>query len=325
MAINTENNPKSDLQIVTVDTFVRAETDMAFKSYVLQGAFGKFFHLRQPTPIDAQDIIRMNRDTLYSAGIFDLTQPVTIIKPDGEGRFQSMLAINQDHFVKLGEHGAGEFTLTQEMIKTRYVMVIFRTFIDANNPDDIKIANTLQDKIQAKQSDIGSFEVPNWDEKSLSILRDAINVLAATKSDVSCCFGDQDQLNPIDHLLGTAYGWGANPKETATYINVVPTENDGKTPYILTVKDVPVNGFWSITVYNEKGFMEKNELDAYSFNNVTAKPNPDGSITIHFGGDSQQINYLPIMKGWNYLVRLYQPKQEILDGIWLFPEPQPVK
>ena len=49
---------------VTVDNFVRAETDMTLKRYVAQGAFGKFVHIRQPTPIDRQDVIRMNRDTL---------------------------------------------------------------------------------------------------------------------------------------------------------------------------------------------------------------------------------------------------------------------
>jgi len=36
-------------------------------------------------------------------------------------------------------------------------------------------------------------------------------------------------------------------------------------------------------------------------------------------------NYLPIMEGWNYLVRLYQPKKEILDGSWTFPDPKAVE
>lgn len=313
-----------DVKIVTVDSFVRAESDMTFQRYATQGAFGKFFHLRQPTPIDAQDVIRMNRDTLYSAGIFDLTQPVTIIKPDSAGRFQSMLVINQDHYVKMIEHGSGEFTLTQEKIGTRYVIVIFRTFIDANNPDDIKIANALQDQILTKQNNIGSFEMPNWDETSLSSIRNAINVLASTMADATGCFGDQDEVDPIHHLLGTAYGWGGNPREAAIYINLVPQHNDGITPYALTVKDVPVDGFWSITIYNEKGFMEKNELNIYSFNNITAKPNSDKSITINFGGDPNQINYMPIMKNWNYIVRLYQPQKAILNGTWTFPEAQPI-
>ena len=47
---------------------------------------------------------------------------------------------------------------------------------------------------------------------------------------------------------------------------------------------VPVDGFWSISVYNEKGFFEKNDLASYSMNSLTAKPGPDGSYTIQFGG-----------------------------------------
>lgn len=154
---------------VTVFNFVRAETDMTLKRYVDQGAFGTFLHLRQLTPIDKQDVIRMNRDTLYSAGVLDLTNAVTIIKPTSEERFQSMQIINQDHSVVSVEHGSGEFTLTQKEVGTRYVFIILRTFVDANNPEDIKSAHTLQDQVKVVQSDAGKFEIPNWDLESFRI------------------------------------------------------------------------------------------------------------------------------------------------------------
>jgi hypothetical protein len=104
----------------------------------------------------------------------------------------------------------------------------------------------------------------------------------------------------------------------------VSEANDGRTVHRLTVKDLPVDGFWSISVYNEKGFFEKNELNSYSLNNLTAKPNQDGSFTIQFGGCGKNTdNCLPIMPGWNYTVRLYRLRREILDGTWKFPEAQP--
>jgi hypothetical protein len=93
----------------------------------------------------------------------------------------------------------------------------------------------------------------------------------------------------------------------------------------LTVRDVPVDGFWSITVYNAKGFMEPNDLNAYSVNSVTAKPNADGSVTVHFGGNPESSNYLPITPGWNYTVRMYRPRKEVVDGTWRFPDAQPAK
>jgi len=310
---------------VTVDNFVRAETDRTFSVYVKRGALGKFLHIRQPTPIDKQDVIRMNRDTLYSAGVFDLSDPVTIIKPDAAGRFQSMMVISQDHSMLPVEHGAGEFTLTREKVGTRFAIVIFRTFVNANDPQDIKSANAMQDKISLRQKNAGTFETPDWDEASLKKVRDAIIVLASTRTSSKGMFGDKAKLNPISHLLGTAMGWGGNPEQAAMYDSVAPEKNDGKTPYRITVKDVPVDGFWSITVYNKAGFMEKNDQNSYSYNNVTADKNADGSITINFGGGPGAINNMPITAGWNYTVRMYQPKQDIISGKWSFPKAQPAK
>ena len=137
-------------------------------------------------------------------------------------------------------------------------------------------------------------------------------------------FGDEDEVDPVRHLIGTAGGWGGNRAEDAIYLNVMPEGNDGQTPYVLTVKDVPVDGFWSISLYNEEGFFEQNEYEAYAVNNVTAVPKEDGSFTVHFGGDPQSKNFLAIMPGWNYTVRLYQPRAEILDGVWQFPEAAPL-
>jgi hypothetical protein len=90
-------------------------------------------------------------------------------------------------------------------------------------------------------------------------------------------------------------------------------------------KEVPVDGFWSISVYNKEGFFEKNKYNAYTLNNVTAKKNKDGSVTIHFGGDPKADNFLPVTDGWNYIVRLYRPKPEVLEGKWKFPEPEITK
>lgn len=308
---------------VNVLNFVRAESDNQFRGYAEKaGGVGKFLHMREPYSVKNQTTIRGNRDTLYSIGVFDLTTPVTITKPESPDRFQSMQRINQDHSIFPTEHGSGTFTFSQKEIGTRYLFVLFRTFADPNDPEDMKAAHALQDQIKVEQKDRGKLELPDWDfEGTLVETRQTIGELAKPFSDTSDWFGEVGEVDPIKHLLGAAWGWGANTKEAAMYFGVTPEKNDGKTPHILEVpKDVPVDGFWSVTVYNDKGFFEKNDLDAYSFNSTTAKSNEDGSVTIHFGGDANATNYLPITPGWNYLVRLYQPKQSILDGKWKFPE-----
>ena len=120
--------------------------------------------------------------------------------------------------------------------------------------------------------------------------------------------------------MGKIAGWGDLPKQNAVYVLRAVEKNDG-TPYAFTVKDVPVDAFWSITVYNTDGFIDENERCAYSYNSVTAKANKDGAITIHFGGcKDDRINCLPISKGWNYAARMYQPRKEVLNESWTSPQ-----
>src|SRR3984885_5757952 len=85
--------------LVTPDNFVRAESDLYFSGVVKDGGFGKFMHRREPTPIAKQTVIRMNRDTLYSAAVFDLDAgPVTITLPNAGKRFLSMQVIDEDEY-----------------------------------------------------------------------------------------------------------------------------------------------------------------------------------------------------------------------------------
>ena len=138
-------------------------------------------------------------------------------------------------------------------------------------------------------------------------------------------FGPKDEVDPVRRLIGSASAWGGNPEKDALYLNVTPTMNDGRTIYRLDVKDVPVDGFWSISVYNAKGYFEPNPLNAYTLNNITAKPSPDGSIEIQFGGCDQKIaNCLPTPSDgiiWcGYIVRA----RKFWTGSWKFPKPRPV-
>ncbi len=310
---------------VTWKNFVRAESDKMFASYVKMGGFGKFLHIPKPTPIDQQKVVRMNRDTIYSLGVFDLTTPVTITKPDTGKRFQSMQVVNEDQYTPMVVYKPGKYTLTQDKIGTRYVFVIVRTLVDSEDPADIRKVNAIQKQTTVEQKSVGKFEIPNWDESSQDKVRDALKVISDTMENYNGAFGSKDEVNPIKFLLASATGWGGNPQKDAMYAGVFPSMNDGKTAYKLNVEDVPVDGFWSISLYNKEGYFQKNKYNSYTVNNVTAKKNKDGSITIHFGGDPKQSNFLPIMDGWNYLYRLYQPRKEIIDGSWTFPKPQPVK
>jgi hypothetical protein len=318
--------PAGDAVLVTPDNFNRAETDVVFAQGGGQQV-GRFMHHREPPPLDFH-IVRPNRDTLYSLSVFDLDAgPVTVTLPNAGQRFMTMQVIDQDHYTPEVVYGAGTYTFTREKIGTRYVSLGVRILVNLTDPDDIKQVHALQDAIKVSQpGGPGRFEVPNWDPVSQKKVRDALLALAATLPDSRRTFGPRDQVDPVRHLIGTAFAFGGNPEKDALYLNVTPARNDGTTVYRLTVREVPVDAFWSISLYNAEGRFQKNAFDAYTVNNSTAKNSPDGSVTIQFGGcDGKIPNCLPIMKGWNYIVRLYRPRKEVLDGTWKFPEAQPVK
>jgi hypothetical protein len=311
---------------VTADNFNRAESHLYFRNSIKGGGAGKFHHVRVVLPIDHQTVIRGNRDTLYSSGVFDLDAgQLTVTLPDPRGRFMSMIAIDEDQNAIETVYAPGTFTYTKERVGTRYVMLGVRTFVNPMDPKDLDKAHALQDGVTSKQSGTGTFDFPNWDPVSQKKVRDALIVLAGTLPDTKGMFGPRDQVDPIRHLIGSATGWGGNAPEDAYYLTVVPPKNDGKTVHRLTIRgEVPVKAFWSVSVYGPDGYFQKNAQDSYTLNNLTAKKDDDGSVTIQFGGcDGKIRNCIPIMAGWNYWVRFYRPRKEILDGTYKFPEPQP--
>ncbi|HEY7065171.1 MAG TPA: DUF1254 domain-containing protein [Chloroflexota bacterium] len=310
---------------VTADNFTRAETDTYFGLFVSRGAGGKFYHFRELAPIVGTGV-RPNRDTLYSEAVFDLDAgPVTLTLPDAGSRFMSMLVIDEDHYALEVAYGAGDHTYTKQQVGTRYLFVALRTFVDPTSPHDLEQVHALQDAVKISQRSAGSFDFPQWDPVSQKTVRDALNVLNTTLPDMKRAFGRRDEVDPVRHLIGTGSAWGGNPEKDAIYLNVTPSQSDGQTIYRLAVTGaVPVDGFWSISVYNHDGYYVKNERDAYTLNNLTAKQDADGSITVQFGGcDGQAANCLPIFPDWNYMVRLYRPRPEIVNGTWTFPEAQP--
>jgi hypothetical protein len=328
VVVAAEAQPAGNPVPVNVENFRRAESDTYFGGVVKQGGFGKFFHHREPMPIDKQDVIRANRDTLYSGAVFDLDAgPVNVTLPDAGKRFLSMQVIDEEQYTPAVAYGAGKHTFTRGQIGTRYVLVATRILVDPSDPQDVKRVHALQDAIRVEHpGGPGKFEVPNWDPAGQKKVRDALLVLATTVPDTKRMFGPRGQVDPVRHLIGTAMGWGGNPEKDALYLNVTPANNDAKTVYRLTVRDVPVDGFWSISVYGADGYFQKNEPNAYTLNNITARKEADGSVVVQFGGcDGKAPNCLPVTPGWNYLVRLYRPRKEVLDGTWKFPEAQPVK
>ena len=191
-----------------------------------------------------------------------------------------------------------------------------RILVDPANPADVAAVNALQDELKIETSSTEEFTMPDYDKDSFDSVRDALLTLSRHMAKFAHGFGKRSEVDPVLHLIATANGWGGLPDEEASYATVEPNLPVGN--YEFTVHDVPVDAFWSISVYNKAGFFEKNDKGIYSINSVTAAKNDDGSTTIRFGNGNLP-NTIPIMDDWNYAVRMYRPRMEILDGTWTFP------
>src|SRR5678815_4534192 len=99
MATQTKATTATETVPVTADNFIRAESDLVKSGTAKSVGLAKFIHYREPMAIDCP-IIRPNRDTLYSFSVWDLDAgPVTVTLPDPGTRFQTMIVIDQDHYV----------------------------------------------------------------------------------------------------------------------------------------------------------------------------------------------------------------------------------
>ena len=305
---------------VNVDNFATAETHRMMHDLQREaGGINSFLHNRAPAAIDNQTVIRLNRDTLYSFAVVDLASDAVLVIPEHGDRYLSAMVVNEQHYVTAIFHDAGEYPLRAADLGSRYVVVAIRTLADPQDQNDLAQVAQIQDQLALRAESNEAFEMPDYDGVSFNETREALLMLARNLTGFEHTFGTRADVDPVRHLIGTAAGWGGLPSDEASYIGVDPRVPEGQ--YELTVSNVPVDGFWSISVYNAEGFFEPNERDAYTVNNITAQPNADGSVTVRFGDYPAGVaNVIPTPPHWNYLIRLYRPRPEIASGEWKFPD-----
>jgi len=138
-----------------------------------------------------------------------------------------------------------------------------------------------------------------------------------------------------NRALITWYGLGANRPQDAVY----PTSEgpelikkySGANKYVMRFEKgqfPPVDGFWSITMYDQNYFFVPNPINRYTVSSRSKfKPNADGSVDVYIQNESpgkdKEANWLPAPKGdFVLMMRNYWPKEQppsILDGSWKPP------
>lgn len=310
---------------VTPETYIRAESDRQFGVVAkMAGGVNRFYHFRRPTPLGKQNVVRMNRDTLYSMGVVDTSKGATITVPElPKDRYASVYLVDNDHYCPFVIYTSGTHELPRD---TKYLGLGVR--IQVFNPKDeneIALINELQDQFVIRAQSADPFAEPEWDRQSLNDLRaeyeKEFQKFAKYPSDWQ---GPRGKVNEKTRHLAAAGAWGLFPEWDATYI--IYSGNHAPNVCHTATYAVPENNaFWSITMYGNDGFIKSENSIV---NSSTVKMNADGTFTVYFGsaetcGDVP--NRLDTTDGWNFLMRIYRPGKSVLSGAYKLPGVKPVK
>lgn len=275
---------------VNVDNWVWAESARMFAGQLAKSgcAVNEWDHNRTPTPIDAQNVIRMQRDTFYSSAIVDISEGATVTLPDAGNRYMSLMVLNEGHYINAIYHDVGTYELTVDEFDTPYALLVLRTFVDPDDPEDVAAVHALQDQLVVVAASSKPYVYPGYDEDSRSATHKALLVLGEGIRDSSRFFGKKEDVDQTRHMIGAAVGWGGLPEEEAYYMSESEPKPVGR--FTLTLRDVPFDGFWSLSIYNRDGFFEANPYNSNGANNVTAVADEDGTVTLNLAPEPDGPN-----------------------------------
>lgn len=317
---------KTDIP-VTTDNYVEADVDVSFANIYKTAGANKFRHDRNLIALDQQPAVTMNRDTVYSIGIFYVPKGTVITLPKSkDGRYQSAMILQSDHYIDQVFYGAGDHEIKSV---TEFAAIVVRTQVDTSNPDDIKYVNTLQDQIKVtypKGIEVKEYKPRNWNMAELNVLRDEYQVKAAELPNFNETSGAHGTIDPEKQKMGVAVALGLLPPKDAMYLY----RDYGLSKdvcYTATYKEPGFNelGFFSFTMYGADKYLHEG---VSNLNDRTIKRNEDGTFTLYFGskttcGDVANLLDTP-SDNWYLGMRVYRAKDDVLDGSYQLPIPTPV-
>jgi hypothetical protein len=310
---------------VTPETFIRAETDKMYQAIInMAGGTNKILHFRTFTPLDKQVVVRMNKDVLYSGGVFDAEKALTLNFPEmPDDRYASVQVLDNDHYLVDIIYKPGEYQIKGD---TRFLYVIIRIqVLDPSDKDEIAMINAIQDKLSIKSETNGEFPGFHWDTESLDKLRDEYKTEAQKLPNYNGMMGKRGHVaKESQRHLAAAAAWGLFPEQASTYLNYSGGFDSDKC-YTATY-EVPENdAFWSISVYGGDGYIKSNNN---LINATNVHYNDDGTLTVYFGSEEKcgdVPNRVDISEGWNFLMRVYRPGESVLNGDYKLPDAVPVE
>ena len=223
----------------------------------------------------------MNRDTYYSTAVVDVSKGASITTPEiPDGKYMSVQGVTEDHRIQAMKYGSGKFDLTTHTGTHLYIIVrLDVTFSEAE-------VKEIQDKMVIEANSNEKFVSSPVNEKSFTEVEDALKAKAPSIAKRDGVYGMKGMFtDPGDgsgkdfddekYQVGAAVGWGG--AQMIDNIYEISGNYSTESCYQLTFEDPENIAFWSITVYNEKGFMFN---DLANFSSNTAQVNEDGTYTV---------------------------------------------
>jgi hypothetical protein len=287
----------------TEDNFSSAMADIYFQKVIDRGGDNAFAHMREVSSVDNQNIIRENRDTLYSWGIFDVTEGLTLTLPPSDDLYMSALVIDNDSYIvreedadKTGDIGTYQAYADRERVVrishdqavTDFIYIILRTQTDQTPKGDARAAQ-LQDMVRVENGDTpASWSSREWDMDAVRKMQAAfvpfLEEIVAKGTERG--YNERGKTDPFIHNFYSAIGWGGQLERYATYGTTADLTEFGSKCATVTIAAPPVDynrsGFWSYQVYGLDGFIASNNS---TLNNQNTVPNEDGTITLYFGSE----------------------------------------
>ena len=305
---------------VTMENVVRAETAKYFAEETIISGPNKFRHERKGIQLDNQTIIRSNFDTIYSYSVFDASKGLSVTVPPYE-LYHSVQIFDENHVtlkvVYPGETGTID---PKQLTYGDHVYLFMRTQPPSTDEAGMKLLHERQNSVVVKAGSAKPYvsEV-KYDVDSFNKLRN--DLIARAPKETVIHKGFIEDIKDIEapyYQMTNLAGWAGLPARHAHYFVVLPGDEGAAKgqPASMTFKDPDLqygrSGYWSLTIYDQAGWVV---TDTFKISSLEAKPNSDGTYTIHFNAKDGAINNLQAPENWNALFRNYLPesKESILQ------------
>ena len=230
------------------------------------------------------------------------------------------MVVNEDHYINRIFHEPGDHELTVDEFDTPYVVVAARILVDPATRTTSPRSTRSRTSSPSTPSSAQPFEPPDYDTASLDATRGALLELARGLGGFDHAFGAQGDVDPVRHLLGTAAGLGRPARTRGALPRASTRASRSASTRLHRARRARSTGSGrsrstTPTATSSRTTATPTASTTSPRRRTTTARSPSTSAA----ATTIAPNCLPIMDGWNYTVRLYRPRPEILDGSWTFP------